>query len=49
MTMTDKGDPGSSDTIGISLWNGNTLLFSSEWSGSKTLEKILGGGSLVTK
>jgi hypothetical protein len=49
MTMTDKGDPGSSDTIGISLWDGNTLLFSSEWNGSKTLEKILGGGSLVTK
>jgi hypothetical protein len=49
MTMTDTGDPGSSDTIGISLWDGNTLLFSSEWNGSKTLEKILGGGSLVTK
>jgi hypothetical protein len=47
MTMTDKGDPGSGDTIAISLWNGNTLLFSSEWKGNKTMEQILGGGNLA--
>jgi hypothetical protein len=47
ITMTDKGEPGSVDSIGITLWNGNKLMFSSEWNGSKTLEKFLGGGSVV--
>jgi hypothetical protein len=47
MTLTDKGEPGSNDSIGVTLWNGNTLLFSSEWTGSKTDEKTLGGGNLV--
>ncbi len=45
--MTDKGEPGSNDTIGITLWNGNTLVFSSEWTGAKTLEKQIDGGNLV--
>jgi hypothetical protein len=47
VTLTDKGNPGSSDSIGITLWNGNTLLFSSEWTGSKTMEDTLSGGNLV--
>jgi hypothetical protein len=47
VTLTDKGEPGSSDTIGITLWDGNKLLFSSEWRGSKTLEILLSGGNLV--
>jgi hypothetical protein len=47
ITMTDKGEPGSSDTIAITLWNGSRLLFSSSWSGSKTVQEILGGGNLV--
>ena len=47
MTMTDKGEPGSNDTIGVTLWNGSKLLFSSEWKGSKTVEQLLGGGNLV--
>jgi hypothetical protein len=45
--LTDKGEPGSSDTLGITLWDGNTLLFSSEWNGAQTLEQLLGGGNLV--
>jgi hypothetical protein len=47
VTMTDKGEPGSNDTIGITLWNGNALLFSSEWTGAKTQEEPLDGGNLV--
>ena len=47
MTMTDKGEPGSSDTLGVTLWDGSTLLFSSEWTGSQTLEMLLGGGNLA--
>jgi hypothetical protein len=47
ITITDKGEPGSSDSIGITLWNSNTLLFSSQWNGATTLEQLLGGGNLV--
>jgi uncharacterized repeat protein (TIGR02543 family) len=47
VTITDQGEPGSSDTVAFTLWSGNTLIFSSEWNGSKTLEQILGGGNLV--
>ncbi len=47
LTMTDKGEPGSTDSIGVTLWDGSTLLYSSEWDGTKTLEKQLNGGNLV--
>jgi hypothetical protein len=47
MSMTDKGEPGKDDTIGLTLWNGSTLVFSSYWNGTKTPEQILGGGNLV--
>jgi hypothetical protein len=50
VTLTDNGDPGnwtSPDTIGITLWNGSTLLFSSNWSGSKTVEQAIAAGNLV--
>jgi hypothetical protein len=47
VTMTDNGEPGSNDTIGVTLWDGNNLLFSSEWNGAQTLEKQLDGGNLV--
>jgi hypothetical protein len=47
ITLTDRGEPGSSDTIAVTLWSGNKLLFSSSWSGAKTIEQVLGGGNLV--
>jgi hypothetical protein len=47
VTITDRGEPGSNDSIGVTLWNGSTLLFSSEWRGSKTLEQRLDGGNTV--
>jgi hypothetical protein len=46
VTMTDSGS-GSSDTIGITVWNKNGgLWFSSNWTGTKTAEQTLGGGNL---
>jgi uncharacterized repeat protein (TIGR01451 family) len=48
ITLTDNGEPGSSDTIGITLWDKNSKLwFSSHWAGTppKTVEKLLGGAS----
>lgn len=47
VTMTDRGEPGSADSIGFTLWDRNTLLFSSAWNGVQTLEMPLGGGNLV--
>ena len=46
--LTDNGEPGSSDTIGITLWNkSGGLWFASNWNGTKTVEQALGGGNLV--
>ena len=48
VTVTDKGDRhGSGDSIGITLWNGNALLFSSKWNGSATLEQLLRSGGIT--
>ena len=48
VVMTDKGEPGRSDTIAITVWNkSGGLWFSSNWNGTKTLEQMLGGGNLV--
>jgi hypothetical protein len=50
VNMTDVGEPGSQemapDTIGFTLWNGPTLIFSTHWNGSATLEQGLAGGNV---
>jgi hypothetical protein len=47
VNLTDNGDRGTDDRIAISLWNGSTLMFSSNWNGSGTAEKQLGDGQLI--
>jgi VCBS repeat-containing protein len=47
VTLTDRGEPGSADAIGFTLWKGSELLFSSNWSGTGTIEQLLSGGNLV--
>jgi hypothetical protein len=48
VTITDNGEPGSTDKIGVTLWNKNGgLWFSSSWDGTKTVEQVLGGGNLI--
>jgi hypothetical protein len=48
--MKDNGEPGSADLIGISLWSKDgKLLFSSNWSGTKTVQQLLNGGNLSVK
>jgi hypothetical protein len=48
LKMTDKGEPGSSDTIGITLLSKQGgLYFSSNWDRTKTVEQMLAGGNLV--
>jgi len=48
VTLTDIGEPGTGDTIGITLWTKTgDLWFTSNWSGTKTVEQTLAGGNLV--
>jgi hypothetical protein len=45
--MLDTGEPGDADMIGITLWNSDgSLLFSSNWNGVQTIDKLLDGGNL---
>ncbi len=43
----DCGEPGINDAIGITVWDKNTLLYSSNWDGKETLEQPLDGGNLI--
>ncbi|MBD0255972.1 MAG: T9SS type A sorting domain-containing protein, partial [Cytophagales bacterium] len=48
VTMTDKGEPGVNDQIGITVYNNAGGIFhSSNWNGVKTAEMVLKGGNLV--
>jgi hypothetical protein len=47
ISLTDSGDSQDPDSIGITLWNGNELWFSSNWTGTETIEQLLAGGNLV--
>ncbi|MEU2614085.1 M12 family metallo-peptidase [Micromonospora sp. NPDC007271] len=47
VTVTDRGAPGKNDTVGITLWNGGALVFSSDWTGSGTDEVNLTAGNLT--
>jgi MBG domain (YGX type) len=48
--MSDAGEPGANDKIAITVWNkSGGLWFSSNWDGTKTTDKILGGGNLVVR
>ncbi|GIF72985.1 M12 family metallo-peptidase [Asanoa siamensis] len=47
LAVTDRGSPGTADSVAITLWNGSTLLHSSEWNGARSQEIRLAGGNLV--
>jgi hypothetical protein len=48
VTMTDRGEPGRNDQIGITVFNNaGGILYSSDWNGVRTGELILAGGNLV--
>ena len=47
--ITDRGEPGTNDDIAITLWDGNLLLYSSNWTGLNTAQQILTGGNIVVK
>jgi hypothetical protein len=47
MALTDKGEPGRDDEIAVTLWQGSTLLFSSNWNGAATVKQKIAGGNMV--
>ncbi len=50
VTMDDNGEPGASDTIGVTVWNkSGGLWFASQWNGARTVEQLLDGGNLVVR
>ena len=46
MTLRDAGEPGTADQLGITLFEGSKLLYSSNWNGTQTVKQVLGGGNL---
>jgi hypothetical protein len=46
VTVADRGEPGRHDTLAVTLWNGSTLVFSSDWAGAVTQELELTSGNL---
>ena len=47
VTLTDRGSPGSADSVGFTLWGGNVLYFSSDWTGSTAEDRLKSGNLLV--
>jgi hypothetical protein len=48
--MTDRGEGGEEDSIGITLWDKDGgMWFSSRWDGTRTIEQGLGGGNVVVR
>jgi hypothetical protein len=45
VTVTDRGEPGRDDSVAITVWNGSTLVFSSDWTGARSQEISLGYGN----
>jgi len=50
VTMTDNGEPGSNDTISITVFNkSGGVWFTSNWNGTSYVEQKLGGGNLQVR
>ncbi|MFC1794484.1 tandem-95 repeat protein, partial [Planctomycetota bacterium] len=49
ISLTDSKDSETPDSIGFTLWNENELWFSSNWTGTETIEQYLAKGNLVVR
>jgi hypothetical protein len=48
LTLRDAGEPGTTDALGITLWNkSGGLWFASAWDGTRTVEQALSRGNLI--
>jgi hypothetical protein len=48
-TVTDAGEPGTLDMVGFTVWDGSSLLYSSNWSGTITNEQLIAGGNIQVR
>jgi hypothetical protein len=46
LTLRVTADGVDPDAIGLTLWDGNRLVFSSRWTGFSTLDQVLAGGRI---
>ena len=50
LSMDDNGDPGSTDTLAVTVNNSaGGLWFTSNWNGTRTIEQLLSGGNLSVR
>ena len=50
LTLVDRGEPGHSDALGITvLRQDGSLWFSSRWNGTATIEQVIGGGNIQVR
>jgi len=49
LTYTDRGTGGTTDGIGITLLNGATMYYSSNWATSETSEMTIAGGDVMVR
>ena len=50
VVVVDAGEPGSADTIAITVWTkAGVVAYSSAWSGSRTIETGLAGGNIQVR
>jgi hypothetical protein len=50
MLLTDNGEPGTNDTLGIQVLDKNGgVWFTSNWDGTRTVEQNLAGGNTSVK
>jgi hypothetical protein len=47
VTLTDNGEPGVTDMIGVTVYDGSILIYSSNWPVSSTEELTLVGGNIL--
>ena len=47
--ISDRGESGNNDMLAVSLYDGNTLLFSSRLTGSGTTQQQIGDGNLIVR
>ena len=47
LRMSDRGEPGANDLLAVTIKaTDGTLLYSSEWAGTTTNERVIGGGNI---
>ncbi|MDH5641700.1 MAG: PKD domain-containing protein, partial [Nitrospira sp.] len=45
-TVTDRGEPGITDSVAFTVWKQNELWYASAWNGVQTIEQVLTGGNI---